>query len=279
MYPAVIRKSERKPLRVFLQDGTNDLDNPHGNWPWPTRKWPRRSSSRATTTVRVRRRRPHAQSRRRNSARLAALAVACRTSTEPSPRSTLGPDSQVQADVPHGKVAKYTWTGIVYPGATHDYWEYMPKRYDVKAGGGDGVSGWRRVVREGGDWRVPVVFGDLIHKGEMQVTIGVFVNPGVVPPARESALPASTAASSTTMSATGTRGSCWTRSCRRWPRAPTSPPTRISAPSAAPVPAPSRRLRPPGTARTPSGASSAPSALTWGCGGPPVAAARAQVRT
>ena len=33
IYPALIRKSEKKALKVFLQDGTNDLDNLHGNWP------------------------------------------------------------------------------------------------------------------------------------------------------------------------------------------------------------------------------------------------------
>ncbi|MDA7921834.1 alpha/beta hydrolase-fold protein [Verrucomicrobiales bacterium] len=33
VYPALIRKSEKRPLRVFLQDGSNDLDNEHGNWP------------------------------------------------------------------------------------------------------------------------------------------------------------------------------------------------------------------------------------------------------
>jgi len=32
-YPSLVRKTERKPLRVFLQDGSNDLDNEHGNWP------------------------------------------------------------------------------------------------------------------------------------------------------------------------------------------------------------------------------------------------------
>jgi enterochelin esterase-like enzyme len=32
-YPALIRKTEKKPLRVFLQDGSHDLDNLHGNWP------------------------------------------------------------------------------------------------------------------------------------------------------------------------------------------------------------------------------------------------------
>lgn len=33
VYPALVRKSENKPLRVFLQEGANDLDNQHGNWP------------------------------------------------------------------------------------------------------------------------------------------------------------------------------------------------------------------------------------------------------
>ena len=35
VYPAEIRKTKDKPkpLRVFLQDGANDLDNLHGNWP------------------------------------------------------------------------------------------------------------------------------------------------------------------------------------------------------------------------------------------------------
>jgi len=33
VYPAIIRETERKPLRVYLLDGSNDLDNPYGNWP------------------------------------------------------------------------------------------------------------------------------------------------------------------------------------------------------------------------------------------------------
>src|SRR5882672_3311616 len=32
-YPALIRKTEKKPIRIFLQDGSADLDNLHGNWP------------------------------------------------------------------------------------------------------------------------------------------------------------------------------------------------------------------------------------------------------
>ena len=33
-YPSLIRKTDKKPIRVFLQDGLNDLDNEHGSWPY-----------------------------------------------------------------------------------------------------------------------------------------------------------------------------------------------------------------------------------------------------
>lgn len=32
LYPGLIRKSPIRPLRIFLQDGSHDLDNAHGNW-------------------------------------------------------------------------------------------------------------------------------------------------------------------------------------------------------------------------------------------------------
>ena len=32
-YAPMIRKTDKKPIRVFLQDGENDLDNQFGNWP------------------------------------------------------------------------------------------------------------------------------------------------------------------------------------------------------------------------------------------------------
>lgn len=94
----------------------------------------------------------------------------------------LGPDSQVKPDVPHGKVTKYTWaTSKIYPGTTRDYWVYVPAQYDAtkpaclivfQDGGG--------MVGEKGGWRVPVVFDNLIAEKAMPVTIGVFVNPGIM---------------------------------------------------------------------------------------------------
>ncbi len=38
VYPALIRKTERKALRVYLQDGANDLNNLHGDWPLSNRQ-------------------------------------------------------------------------------------------------------------------------------------------------------------------------------------------------------------------------------------------------
>jgi gluconolactonase len=37
------------------------------------------------------------------------------------------------------------------------------------------------MVTETGRWRVPIVFDNLIHKGDMPPTIGIFINPGVLP--------------------------------------------------------------------------------------------------
>lgn len=95
---------------------------------------------------------------------------------------TLGPDSQRHNNVPKGAVTKYTWKSQIYPGTTRDYWVYVPAQYNdqkpacvmvFQDGGG--------MVGEQGSWRVPVVFDNLIHKGEMPVTIGIFINPGVLP--------------------------------------------------------------------------------------------------
>jgi enterochelin esterase-like enzyme/sugar lactone lactonase YvrE len=102
----------------------------------------------------------------------------------------LGPDSQVQPGVPKGELTKRTWTSRIFPGTTRDYWVYVPKQYDASKPAAvmvfqDGAG----YVREDGNWRVPVVFDNLIQKGEMPVTVGVFVNPGVVPAASDAALP------------------------------------------------------------------------------------------
>ena len=96
----------------------------------------------------------------------------------------LGPDSQRQPGVPRGTVTKYTWSSKIYPGTVRDYWIYVPAQYKpdkpacvmIFQDGG-------RIVDDSGSWHAAIVFDNLIHKGAMPVTIGIFIDPGVLPAA------------------------------------------------------------------------------------------------
>jgi enterochelin esterase family protein len=95
----------------------------------------------------------------------------------------LGTDSMEHKRVPRGKVTKYSWESKVFPGTVRDYWVYVPAQYDGKKRAcvmvfQDGV--W--YVDPKGQFRVPTVFDNLIHKKQMPVTVGIFINPGKVPP-------------------------------------------------------------------------------------------------
>ncbi len=102
-----------------------------------------------------------------------------------------GPDSQVQQGVPQGTVTQHKWTSQkVFPGTVRDYWVYVPEQYDGK------TPAAVMVFQDGGSYvntkrsfRVPTVFDNLIHKGQMPITIGVFINPGVVPASKAGARP------------------------------------------------------------------------------------------
>jgi enterochelin esterase-like enzyme/sugar lactone lactonase YvrE len=100
----------------------------------------------------------------------------------------LGPDSQFNPRVPQGTVTRHVFTATdksLFPGTRRDYWIYVPKQYSpdkppclmvFQDGGG--------YVSTNGSFRAPIVFDNLIARGEMPVTVGVFVNPGVLPSAR-----------------------------------------------------------------------------------------------
>lgn len=99
----------------------------------------------------------------------------------------LGPDSKRQEGVPQGEVIKGNWTSPeVFTGTERDYWVYFPAQYDASKPACLMVfQDGKNYVNETGKVRVPVVFDNLIHKKEMPVTIGVFINPGVIPAAKE----------------------------------------------------------------------------------------------
>lgn len=89
------------------------------------------------------------------------------------------PDSLPQEGVPKGKVTPHTWESKIFPGTTRDYWVYVPAQYDGSTPAcvmvfQDGAGG----VNMNGSLRVPNVFDNLIHKKQMPVTIGIFINPG-----------------------------------------------------------------------------------------------------
>jgi enterochelin esterase-like enzyme len=97
----------------------------------------------------------------------------------------LGPDSLERGPgVPQGKVTQLKMTDSkIFPGTVRDWWVYVPAQYDgtkpaclmvFQDGGG--------YVNEKGGSRVPIVFDNLIHKKQMPLTIGVFINPGTFPP-------------------------------------------------------------------------------------------------
>ena len=95
---------------------------------------------------------------------------------------TLGPDSLEQKDVPRGKITKHTWTSKIFPDTVRDYWVYVPAQIDAKE------PACVMVFQDGGvyvdpkgQFRVPTVFDNLIHKKEIPVMVGIFINPGKKP--------------------------------------------------------------------------------------------------
>ncbi len=95
------------------------------------------------------------------------------------------PDMEKKDGVPAGEIRRGMYTdSAIFPGTTRDYAVYVPAQYDGKKPAAlmvfqDGIS-YLKIV--------PIAFDNLIHAGDMPITIGLFVNPGVVPELDESSL-------------------------------------------------------------------------------------------
>src|SRR5262245_16068013 len=92
----------------------------------------------------------------------------------------LGPDSQSKPGVPKGTVeGPIVIKSKTFPNTVRQYWIYVPAGYDASRSYAVMVfqDGHAYVDREG-SYRVPVVFDNLIHAGDMPPTVGIFVNPG-----------------------------------------------------------------------------------------------------
>jgi enterochelin esterase family protein len=91
-----------------------------------------------------------------------------------------GRDSLRQEGVPRGEVTTHVWKDSkVFPSTIRRYYVYVPAQYDASKPAALMVfQDGHTYTKEDGDFRVAVVFDNLIHKGDMPVTIGVFVDPG-----------------------------------------------------------------------------------------------------
>jgi enterochelin esterase family protein len=91
------------------------------------------------------------------------------------------PDTQPDPLAPKGSVTKLPeWKSHVFPDTVRDWWVYVPAQYKP-----DGPPAALMVFQDGGGYigapvHVPVVFDNLIRRGDMPVTVSVFINPGDV---------------------------------------------------------------------------------------------------
>jgi sugar lactone lactonase YvrE/predicted esterase len=112
---------------------------------------------------------------------LALLLLAASAALAGSADYPLGPDSQVQANVPHGTITKHVLPpGRLYPGTPHQYAVYVPAQYNAAQPtpfmiflDGSGFLSDKE--------RAPTVFDNLIAKHELPPMIAIFIDPGVLP--------------------------------------------------------------------------------------------------
>jgi enterochelin esterase-like enzyme len=91
-----------------------------------------------------------------------------------------GADSEVNPNVPRGTVTQHEWLeSQVFPGTKRRYSVYVPSQYNASE------PAALMVFQDGhafegttGDFRLPVVFDNLIAKGDMPITIAVMIDPG-----------------------------------------------------------------------------------------------------
>ena len=186
VYPALIRKTENKNLRVLLQEGRGDLDNLHGHWPL--------SNAEVSAALKYKgyehkmvwgddgHSGRHGGSIFPESAKWIFTAPDVKNEEKVKPKIPEykhTKDSERQKGVPRGKVTTHILESQIFKGTRREYSVYVPAQYRAEKPSCVMVfQDGHAYAKEDGDVRVPIVFDNLIHKGDMPVTIGIFVNPG-----------------------------------------------------------------------------------------------------
>ncbi|MFT5325786.1 MAG: enterochelin esterase-like enzyme, partial [Planctomycetaceae bacterium] len=187
--PGLVRKSHKAPkaIKVYLQEGRDDLNNLHGNWPlgnqdlaaalqfagYPYKlvmtdgghssKWGGEVFPEALKWLWD------------DNAKSTNIPI-----VETRPKWEPHPDAVASDDVPRGTVEKMTpWESKVLPGTIRDWAIYVPAQYKAEQPAALMVfQDGERMRDVNGRWRIPTVFDNLIARGDMPPTIAVFLNPG-----------------------------------------------------------------------------------------------------
>lgn len=110
-----------------------------------------------------------------------SLAITNTADAQEKPRRyKQGPDSQRQEGVPEGTVTEHQWLDSkIFPNTKRRYYVYVPAQYSADKPAALMVfQDGHAYVDPKGEYRATIVMDNLIHRNEMPVTIGVFIDPG-----------------------------------------------------------------------------------------------------
>lgn len=187
-YASLVRKTkdQPKPIRVYLQEGREDLNNLHGHWPLSNQElaaalqfagyqYQLEMTDGGHSGKAGGERLPEALKWLWSDAPSTVV-----PSQETSPAWTPHPDAVVRDGVPQGRVEELPpWESQIFPGTTRKLSLYVPAQYRPETPAALMIfQDGERFRDVGGRWRVPVVFDNLIASGEMPPTIAVFIDPG-----------------------------------------------------------------------------------------------------
>ena len=188
-YPGLVRKTKDKPkaIKVYLQEGKEDLNNLHGNWPLGNQDLAAALQFAGYKYKLVMTEGGHSGKwggeELPNGLRWLWAKESESTNipiVETKPEWAPHPDAVAKDDVPHGTVEQMpAWESKIFPNMVRDWSIYIPAQYKADQPAalmifqdGKGAADVK------GRWRVPVVFDNLIARGDMPPTIAVFLDPG-----------------------------------------------------------------------------------------------------
>lgn len=188
-YPGLVRKTKDspKPIKVYLQEGREDLNNLHGNWPLGNHDLAAALQFAGYHYKLVMTDGGH-------SGKFGGLEFPAAVrwlwdedstptniaSTQTKPDWEPHPDAVFNNSIPHGTVEKQaTWESKIFEGTTRDWAIYVPAQYSKETPAALMIfQDGERMRDTSGRWRIPIVFDTLIARGDMPPTIAVFINPG-----------------------------------------------------------------------------------------------------